>query len=473
MRYSKLMNMHHLLSLSLEKNDDADEIKEEIDSKKKKNIEKHHPSVAVDVAGTRRNLKTSSLGTEIDLEGKKFNDKDALEPGINIFQDGKESKDIMDEGDLGVEEDGDKTNKNKKAGNAKKKSKPMKNIKVDDSSVLKTNDLISNDDIESISINENKKLTDNNEELQKKISETLGSTRTFSDNKNKANVKTPLTEKTGTSRQDIGMGLENDHFPDFHGEPHHEGPLPITLHHDDHHVDGLAEAHVENLPVQPLRHTGKVALVPAILHTTDAHYDHESGHYHPEETRVEPVMSAHPVQNLNHGELEGGHGGDLEHALGVMGDGGLHHYDTHHAEDEHHYVDHPAVTHNLDNVDVHPFQHNPQPPKRKPNVIKVEFVPDKADIKATGNTKVGSKKGGSVRVQFIPGDNESKTVSPIPGETRQPSVSSLPQQTITQSSDREEKRPENVAISTASLTSKLKDKMEGKEVCMWFVRYLH
>ena len=382
----------------------------------------------------RRDLKSESSGAEIDLEGKKYSNKDALEPGINIFQD---SKELMETGDLTSEEN----NSKEQGKEAKKKSQ---NIKVKEDESLKTSDIISNDDIESITVSENKKVTHDNGQLSPET-------------KTEDNKKSPLSETTGSSRQAIGMGIG-------HGGLVH----PPTR--EDHNLEDITlhGAHIGDLPAQPLRHTGKVALVPAILHKTE-HYDHETGHYRPTETHIEPVMNAHPVENWGGAAVHHNTGGpaELEHALGLMG--GPHHEDveghhtyvtdhhggegTHHGDEGTHHEDHHETgePHNLDQVNVHPY-HDPPPAKKKPDIVKVEFVPEDVDVKASGNTKAGSKKGGSVRVQFIPGEQGSSANTKTP-ETREPATTS-----------QGKSQSETASISTGALASKLKNKMEGREV---------
>ncbi|XP_066936012.1 uncharacterized protein [Clytia hemisphaerica] len=388
----------------------------------------------------RRNLKSGS-GAILDLEGKHFKNKDALEPGINIFQD---SKDVMDSGDLGSGDSEDK-------------------ISAVDKNALKTSDIISNDDIESINLSENKKLT--NDKNSKTAHEKM--------------TKSPVQELTGSERQVVGIGAD----PLTHG--HMLGPqVGLPLIHpptrEDHHPDDitLTGAHLGNLPAQPLRHTGKVALVPAILHKTE-YYDHATGYSRPGETRIEPVMNAHPVENWNH---DVNAAGDLEHALGEMGGpvgcgqppcGAPIHNECAmppcgapiHNECATPPCGAPAVVPvcrtppcNLDHVDVHPFHESAPQPKKKPDIVKVEFVPEEAEgMKAAGNTKVGSKKGGSVRVQFIPGEvkQPAKTMTP---EARAGPASS--NQAVTQPP---KQQPKAASISTGAIASKLKDKMEGKE----------
>lgn len=359
-------------------------------------------------------------------------------------------------------ETGDNTSSEESDKQQGKETKKSHNIKVkEDESSLKTSDIISNDDIESITVSENKKVAHDNRQLSPET-------------KTEDNIKSPLTETTGNSRQAIGMNIG-------------PGGLVHPPTRESHNLEDITlhGAHIGDLPAQPLRHTGKVALVPAILHRTE-HID-DAGHSHgPVETRIEPVMNAHPVQNWGGATAHHISGGptELEHALGVMGGphnmdlgghlpyggyqheavGGFHERGYHGEEgashegvgayhEEHHETGQP---HNLDQVNVHPY-HDPPPAKKKPDIVKVEFVPeDNVEVKAAGNTKVGSKKGGSVRVQFIPGEQDG-TKTP---ETRQPSTASnsAPQQ------GEKSQSQETASISTGALASKLKNKMEGKEV---------
>ena len=358
-------------------------------------------------------------------------------------------------------ESGDNTSSEDNNQHQGKETKKSHNIKVkEDESSLKTSDIISNDDIESITVSENKKVTHDNRQLSP-------------EGKSEDNVKSPLSETTGNLRQAIGMNVG-------------PGGLVHPPTREGHNLEdiNLHDAHVGDLPAQPLRHTGKVALVPAILHRTE-HVD-EAGHSQgPVETHIEPVMNAHPAQNWGGAAAHHNSGpAELEHALGVMGgphheefghpyggnhgpvggyheggfhDGGYHGGvgGFHEGIIAHHETGQP---HNLDQVNVHPY-HDPPPAKKKPDIVKVEFVPgdnDNVDVKAAGNTKVGSKKAGSVRVQFIPGEQDG-TKTP---ETREPSAAS--------SSASQEKgkaqSQETASISTGALASKLKNKMEGKEV---------
>lgn len=279
--------------------------------------------------------------------------------------------------------------------------------------------------------------------------------------------------------------------------------------HNGHHLPGqpVHTAASPGTPAAPLRHTGKVALIPALLHKTEPHYDHETGHFIPGEQHVEPLIPAHdvahghfPVHDVGH--IDGHYAGApvLNHAgVPVLNHPDIKVVDTHHVgnlggrqiighsgggmeqashmmEDQHAInmdngyhlgpmnfgpeLHAPIYDHNDGHHDghvpfvVHPHaDYVPPPQKKKPNLIKVEFVPEETSIKAGK----GSKKAGTVRVQFIPGDNANiqeavaRNTAVTTGSTRDANA-----QTST-------KQETAASIPTNLLASKLKDRLEGQQ----------
>ena len=194
--------------------------------------------------------------------------------------------------------------------------------------------------------------------------------------------------------------------------------------------------------------TGAVAMVPALIHHDQKNYDYETGHITPGATHVEPLI---PVDKpLSNPQLTVAHNGcsDHEHGCSMLSEPlpelhaplphiGLPTLPVNNPLDSN-MLQHPGpLCEHHDEYNVFsdeqchehlvPLPHLPPPPPvmvpppppkppppsppppRKPDVIKVEFVPEEASIEiGTNRTRTGitrsTKKAGTVRVQFIPGE---------------------------------------------------------------------
>lgn len=194
--------------------------------------------------------------------------------------------------------------------------------------------------------------------------------------------------------------------------------------------------------------TGAVAMVPALIHHDQKNYDYETGHITPGATHVEPLI---PVDKpLSNPQLTLAHDGcsDQEHGCSMLPQPlpELHaplphiglpilpannpldsnmlqhpgplceHHDEYNVFNDEQCHEHLVPLPHLPPpppVMVPPPPPKPPPPspppRRRPDVIKVEFVPEEASIEiGTNRTKTGitrsTKKAGTVRVQFIPGE---------------------------------------------------------------------
>ena len=199
-------------------------------------------------------------------------------------------------------------------------------------------------------------------------------------------------------------------------------------------------------PQGNLHLTGAVAMVPALIHHDQKNYDYETGHITPGTTHVEPLI---PVDKpLTNPQLTLAHNGCLDHEYGCtmvsqplpelhapLPNIGLPTLPVNNPLDSN-ILQHPGPLcehhdefndFNIEQCHEHlvPLPHlpppppvmvpppppksPPRPPPRRPDVIKVEFVPEEASIEiGTNRTRTGitrsTKKAGTVRVQFIPGE---------------------------------------------------------------------
>lgn len=386
------------------------------------------------VTGYIRSLDHSKSAPVLDIDGKKYNDKDAIEPGINIFQDSPQVKS-------------------------------------------------SNADAEETLTSENAEVSKNNSPRERYIKKQKLSVNKIDERKGSSQTMKP------TVRQGIGMGITPDGVI---GSPV-QSVAPVTLPVDPHFMEpaGLNVPGTQGTAT-PLRHTGKVALIPAILHKTEAHYDHDTGHFTPAETHVEPLIPAHdrPHQFTPHVNTEhfgiNHEGGGMEHAFsmmeephaidvdhgfhgnhgGMISPGMMHYPELHAPIDDHHDGHHDGHMPLI----VHPHvDHVPPPPppkKKKPDIIKVEFVPEDSDIKVAGKSVKGSKKAGTVKVQFIPGEGNgaqeatTRNIAPIIANAAQPG--NVGSRRSSKNANDTSKQSSTEGIPTNILTSKLKDKLQGR-----------
>ena len=149
----------------------------------------------------------------------------------------------------------------------------------------------------------------------------------------------------------------------------------------------IPEGHGVYTPdIHTTHHSNAVAMVPAVIH-----HNHHIHH-------VEPLA---PVSNMASGSImpsPSGGGQEIMHGMGGTYDrfDPCHHDPCH----DHHHVEIMPV--------MEPPVVSPAPSvHHKPDIIKVEFVPEEAKITIGNKSNIVSptdKKAGTVRVQFIPGE---------------------------------------------------------------------
>lgn len=477
------------------------------------------------------NHKAQNNAPVVDFEGKKFSDKDAIEPGINVFSDEKEdssnepkydedssgnSSPEMEKGDVEFsvedkvsspnlksdksdEKDGSRMveanigSENQSLADALKHHAKMSNlklilpggheIKLTGKKKMKNED--STDESESVTIeggasNVNNTLANSIAKAIQDINFTSKKTKTthvIGEGKAKGHTRSYYGDGFGHAGGGFGgeaPGFGMGHMGDNNGEGmghgfNEGGPLPMTDHAMlplDH--GAMPEGHAHGVP--EMHHTGAVAMVPALLHHDRSEYDHETGELHEGGTHIEPLVPIHGGDHgggmgMGHGggmgmghvgsdmiaghggpDMGMGHGGGMEHSLGMMPPHGI---DMDHGMGDHHMPEmhapmpdvHHDHHHHLEPLPVMPAAPVAPAKPHKPDVIKVEFVPEEATVEAVNKSKIGtpSKKAGTVRVQFIPGDGPSETPTQdaaarhnppkesSTAQSKEPPVSSKPQ----------------------------------------------
>ena len=226
-----------------------------------------------------------------------------------------------------------------------------------------------------------------------------------------------------------GMSLWHGNYEGGHTGIGGHGMLPME-NHDMMPTDGhgaMMEGHTHQMPA--LHNTGAVAMIPALLHHDRSKYDHDTGELiHEGGTHVEPLVPVHggihmgQGGGIGHGGIEIGHGGGgMEHAMGMMHPMGaidMDHGGGHHGPDIHAPMHHDDHHEHLEPLSVMPSAPAApaKPAKHKPDIIKVEFVPEEATVEATNKSSIAgtrSKKAGTVRVQFISGEIQENTTEAV------------------------------------------------------------